>query len=112
MFYFSWFLFGFNFFSLKVIKIILELFRSFFLSFFLASLPLQKINNNNNNNKSEPPESRKPTQKWRLYVFKGKEQIDLLHIHRQSAFLIGRERKVKHLFLFPFFSSFNYLPEM
>ncbi|KAI9021205.1 SMAD/FHA domain-containing protein [Hyaloraphidium curvatum] len=49
----------------------------------------------------EPPEARKPTKKWRLYVFKGKEQVgkslcsrDLLHIHRQSAYLIGRERLV------------------
>ncbi|KAJ3007056.1 hypothetical protein HKX48_009327 [Thoreauomyces humboldtii] len=43
---------------------------------------------------SEPAEARKPTTRQRLYVFKGKEQIDMLHIHRQSAYLIGRERKV------------------
>ncbi|KAI8810896.1 Smad nuclear-interacting protein 1 [Cladochytrium replicatum] len=43
---------------------------------------------------SEPPEARKPTKHWRLFVFKGKEQVDMLHIHRQSAFLLGRERKI------------------
>jgi len=42
----------------------------------------------------EPPEARKPTTGWRLYVFKGKEQVDLLHIHRQSAYLFGRDRSV------------------
>ncbi|KAI8969627.1 SMAD/FHA domain-containing protein [Trametes punicea] len=42
----------------------------------------------------EPPEARKPSVGWRLYVFKGKEQVDLLHIHRQSAYLIGRDRAV------------------
>ncbi|PIL22519.1 hypothetical protein GSI_15208 [Ganoderma sinense ZZ0214-1] len=42
----------------------------------------------------EPPEARKPTVGWRLYVFKGKEQVDLLHIQRQSAYLIGRDKAV------------------
>ncbi|CAJ0747775.1 21587_t:CDS:2 [Entrophospora sp. SA101] len=42
----------------------------------------------------EPPEAKLPTKKWRLYVFKGDQQIDVLHIHRQSAYLLGRERKV------------------
>lgn len=42
----------------------------------------------------EPPEARKPIQGWRLYVFKGSEQQDLLHIHRQSAYLIGRDHGV------------------
>ncbi|KAI0702267.1 SMAD/FHA domain-containing protein [Cytidiella melzeri] len=42
----------------------------------------------------EPAEARKPLVGWRLYVFKGKEQTDLLHIHRQSAYLIGRDRLV------------------
>ncbi|ORZ06811.1 SMAD/FHA domain-containing protein [Lobosporangium transversale] len=43
---------------------------------------------------NEPPEARKPKQRWRLYVFKGDKEIDLLHIHRQSAFLFGRDRNV------------------
>ena len=70
---------------------------------------------------NEPPEARKPLVGWRLYVFKGDEQVgerlshffstsalnslhpfddacwcrvDLLHIHRQSAYLIGRDRAV------------------
>ncbi|ELU45817.1 smad nuclear interacting protein 1 [Rhizoctonia solani AG-1 IA] len=43
---------------------------------------------------NEPPEARKPVENWRLYVFKGKEQVDLLHLHRQSAYLVGRDPKV------------------
>ncbi|KAJ3982898.1 SMAD/FHA domain-containing protein [Lentinula detonsa] len=43
---------------------------------------------------NEPPEARKPLLGWRLYVFKGDEQVDLLHIQRQSAYLIGRDRLV------------------
>jgi len=42
----------------------------------------------------EPPEARKPLLGWRLYVFKGSEQVDLLHIHRQSAYLVGRDKAV------------------
>lgn len=61
----------------------------------------------------EPPEARKPVIGWRLYVFKGSEQVgellrvpilpracfdrgflDLLHIYRQSAYLFGRDRTV------------------
>lgn len=43
---------------------------------------------------SEPPEARKPRKKWRLYVFKGSEELPILYIHRQSAYLLGRDRKV------------------
>ncbi|KAJ7367086.1 smad nuclear interacting protein 1 [Mycena albidolilacea] len=43
---------------------------------------------------NEPPEARKPIIGWRLYVFKGSEQVELLHIHRQSAYLFGRDRLV------------------
>ncbi|CAE6455351.1 unnamed protein product [Rhizoctonia solani] len=43
---------------------------------------------------NEPPEARKPVENWRLYVFKGKEQVDLLHLHRQSAYLFGRDPKI------------------
>jgi len=43
---------------------------------------------------SEPPEARKPKTKWRLYVFKGNEELPILYIHRQSAYLLGRDRKV------------------
>jgi smad nuclear-interacting protein 1 len=62
---------------------------------------------------NEPPEARKPQLSWRLYVFKGDEQVgecfkicllfstlfliacpELLHIHRQSAYLIGRDKAV------------------
>jgi smad nuclear-interacting protein 1 len=43
---------------------------------------------------NEPAESRKPTLRWRLYPLKGDEALEPLHIHRQSAYLIGREAKV------------------
>ncbi|XP_046398740.1 smad nuclear-interacting protein 1 [Ischnura elegans] len=43
---------------------------------------------------NEPPEARKPRRRWRLYVFKGEENLPTLYLHRQSAFLIGRDRKV------------------
>ncbi|GAA5942644.1 Pml1p [Sporobolomyces koalae] len=43
---------------------------------------------------NEPPEARKPVRNWRLYVFKGKEQVELFHVHRQSAYLVGRDRIV------------------
>jgi len=43
---------------------------------------------------SEPPEARKPKRRWRFYVFKGDEVLPTLHLHRQSAFLMGRDRKV------------------
>merc|ERR1712210_187227 len=43
---------------------------------------------------AEPPEARKPRIKWRLYVFKGDEELPILYIHRQSAYLLGRDRKV------------------
>lgn len=34
----------------------------------------------------EPPEARRPTQRWRLYVFKGDKPLDdPLHIHRCAA---------------------------
>ena len=42
----------------------------------------------------EPSEARKPKTKWRLYVFKGSEELPILYIHRQSAYLLGRDRKV------------------
>lgn len=43
---------------------------------------------------SEPPDARKPKRRWRLYPFKEDAQLPVLHIHRQSAFLMGRDRKV------------------
>lgn len=74
---------------------------------------------------AEPPEARKPVRNWRLYVFKGKEQVgalalfgslcsglrastppailitrratcaELFHVHRQSCYLFGRDRIVR-----------------
>jgi len=43
---------------------------------------------------SEPHDAMKPSKHWRLYVFKGKEELEPYHIHRMSAYLLGRERRV------------------
>lgn len=43
---------------------------------------------------NQPPEARRPKKHWRLYPFKGEEALPVLHIHRSSAFLIGRERRI------------------
>jgi len=43
---------------------------------------------------NEPPEARKPKLRWRLYPFKGEEELPFVPIHRQSAYLFGRDRRV------------------
>ena len=48
---------------------------------------------------SEPVDAAQPTTKWRLYVFKDEDLIQTLHIHRQSAFLIGRDDRVADILL-------------
>ena len=56
---------------------------------------------------AEPPEARLPKRRWRFYVFKGEEVLPTLHLHRQSAYLIGRDRKV---FFKLFFLSNHNIP--
>ncbi|KAL0984747.1 hypothetical protein UPYG_G00146330 [Umbra pygmaea] len=43
---------------------------------------------------NEPPEARIPKRRWRLYPFKNDEQLPVMYIHRQSAYLMGRLRKI------------------
>lgn len=43
---------------------------------------------------SEPADARKPKRRWRLYPFKGEKALPTLYVHRQSAYLMGRDRKV------------------
>ncbi|KAI9296009.1 SMAD/FHA domain-containing protein, partial [Neoconidiobolus thromboides FSU 785] len=43
---------------------------------------------------NEPPDAIQPKNKYRWYVYKGDKEIDMLPLHRQSAYLIGRDRKV------------------
>lgn len=45
-------------------------------------------------NYSEPEEARVPKTRWRFYPFKGDEVLPTLYLHRQSAFLIGRDKRV------------------
>lgn len=42
----------------------------------------------------EPADSRKPKRRWRLYPFKGEKALPTLFVHRQSAYLMGRDRKI------------------
>ena len=44
---------------------------------------------------NEPPDARKPTEKWRIYVFKNDTQLSVIHLARQSCFLFGRQRIVR-----------------
>ena len=43
---------------------------------------------------TEPDDARKPVDRWRIYEYKNGEQVKILHIHRQSAFLIGRIKDI------------------
>ncbi|XP_063300560.1 smad nuclear-interacting protein 1 [Pelobates fuscus] len=43
---------------------------------------------------SEPAESRIPKKRWRLYPFKNDEALPVMYIHRQSAYLLGRQRRI------------------
>lgn len=43
---------------------------------------------------NEPPEARIPKRRWRLYPFKNDEPLPVMYIHRQSAYLMGRQRKI------------------
>lgn len=43
---------------------------------------------------AEPDDAKKPKRRWRLYPFKGEKALPTLYIHRQSAYLMGRDRKV------------------
>lgn len=43
---------------------------------------------------NQPPEARKPRRRWRLYCFKGDTELPFYQIHRQSAYLFGRDRLV------------------
>eukprot|EP00929_Paragymnodinium_shiwhaense_P075708 TRINITY_DN38738_c0_g1_i1.p1 TRINITY_DN38738_c0_g1~~TRINITY_DN38738_c0_g1_i1.p1 ORF type:complete len:303 (+),score=78.12 TRINITY_DN38738_c0_g1_i1:74-982(+) len=42
-----------------------------------------------------PPEARKPTLRWRMYVYtKQGEEPKIVHIHRQVGYLFGKDRRV------------------
>lgn len=43
---------------------------------------------------NEPADAKQPKRKWRLYPFKGEESLDFIPIHNQSAYLLGRDRRV------------------
>lgn len=43
---------------------------------------------------NEPADAKQPKRKWRLYPFKGGETLEHIPIHNQSAYLLGRDRRV------------------
>ncbi|XP_050679145.1 smad nuclear-interacting protein 1 isoform X2 [Leptidea sinapis] len=43
---------------------------------------------------AEPDDAKQPKRRWRFYPFKGDKAMPILYIHRQSCFLIGRDKKV------------------
>ncbi|KAL8585464.1 hypothetical protein ACOMHN_059433 [Nucella lapillus] len=43
---------------------------------------------------NQPSEARNPKRRWRLYGFKGDKALPMLPVHRQSAYLFGRDRRV------------------
>jgi smad nuclear-interacting protein 1 len=47
----------------------------------------------------EPPEARKPPadEQWRMYIFKGKDMLDTVHIYQRSCWLMGRDQAVADL---------------
>ena len=48
---------------------------------------------------SEPADAHLPKTKWRLYVFKNDTCLATLHLHRQSAFLVGREKSIADIYV-------------
>jgi len=48
---------------------------------------------------TEPLDSAKPTKQWRLYVVKNGDVSETLHLHRQSAYLFGRDTRVADVVL-------------
>ncbi|CAD0052864.1 unnamed protein product [Aureobasidium pullulans] len=44
----------------------------------------------------EPAEARKPSSKeqWRMFVFKGKDMIDTIHLYSRSCWLMGRDQAI------------------
>ncbi|GAB7341653.1 hypothetical protein MBLNU457_g0002t2 [Dothideomycetes sp. NU457] len=49
----------------------------------------------------EPPEARKPPahEQWRMFIFKGDELLDTVHLFSRSCWLLGRDEKVTDLWL-------------
>lgn len=43
---------------------------------------------------NEPSEARKPKKRWRLYCFKNDTELPFYPMHRQSAYLFGRNRLI------------------
>ncbi|KAI5712823.1 hypothetical protein M8J75_011448 [Diaphorina citri] len=48
----------------------------------------------------EPKDAKLPSQyKWRLYPFKNHQPLPIMYIHRQSAYIIGRNAKVSDILI-------------
>jgi smad nuclear-interacting protein 1 len=51
----------------------------------------------------EPFEASIPDKNWRLFVYKGKDIVDTLHIHRKSFYFFGRDHRVAGRLTLPSF---------
>lgn len=49
----------------------------------------------------EPPEARKApgNEQWRMYIFKGKDMLDTVHLYQRSCWLMGRDQAIADLAL-------------
>jgi len=48
---------------------------------------------------TEPLDAVEPDRKWRLYCYKGEEELPAMYIHRQSCFLVGKDIRVSDIHL-------------
>ncbi|XP_048485595.1 smad nuclear-interacting protein 1 isoform X1 [Plutella xylostella] len=48
---------------------------------------------------TEPDDAKQPKRRWRFYPFKGDKALPILYIHRQSCFVLGRDKKVVDIML-------------
>lgn len=51
---------------------------------------------------TEPPDARCPLSRWRIYVFKesdSEKESKILHLHRHSCFIVGKEPRVAEILL-------------
>jgi smad nuclear-interacting protein 1 len=43
---------------------------------------------------NEPLDAAVPTKNWRVYVFKEESVVEVMHLHRKSFFLVGRDQRI------------------
>jgi len=43
---------------------------------------------------TEPPDAKVPLTKWKVFPFKGEEQLPVLHVSQQSCYLFGKDSRI------------------